>query len=150
VVVVLTGHNLHMSNNKPISVKVKTDKLLTALKESLASRKEEMKAQDKADADFTKAIKEWETKVVDYIKSGKGKVTEVSQTHDWRKDTDNARVTITLPANLSYPTKDNALRATWEIKGEVEELENAIAILNMSDEEFVSTSTYKGVARLIK
>lgn len=139
-----------MSNNKPISVKVKTDKLLTALKESLASRKEEMKAQEKADADFTKAIKEWEAKVIDYIKSGKGKVTDVSQTHDWRKDTDNARVTVTLPANLSYPTKDNALRATWEVKSEVEELENAIAILNMSDEEFVSTSTYKGVARLIK
>jgi len=139
-----------MSNNKPISVKVKTDKLLTALKESLASRKEEMKAQEKADADFTKAIKEWEAKVIDYIKSGKGKVTDVSQTHDWRKDTDNARVTVTLPANLSYPEKNNALRATWEVKSEVEELENAIAILNMSDEEFVSTSTYKGVARLIK
>jgi hypothetical protein len=38
----------------------------------------------------------------------------------------------------------------WSLNSDIEELENAIALLKMTDEEFVSTSTYKGVARLIK
>lgn len=139
-----------MSNNKPISVKVKTDKLLTKLQETLASRKDEMKSHDKAEADHEKALKEWQEKVIDHIKSGKAKVSRVSHNHNWRSDTSEAEVTVALTASLAYPKQTNDLRAKWEIKNEIDELENAIALLKMSDEEFVSASTYKGVARLIK
>jgi hypothetical protein len=139
-----------MSNNKPISVKVKTVKLMTALTEALASRQKQLVAHDKAEADHKKSVKEWEAKILDLIKSGKAKVTSVSNNRNWRSETDEAQVMVTLPANLAYPKEDNNLPPVWQVKQEIEELENAIAILTMSDEEFVSTSTYKGVARLIK
>ena len=139
-----------MSNNKPISVKVKTDKLMTALTEALKARQKQLGAHDKADADHKKSVKEWEAKVIDYIKSGKAKVSSVSPNRNWRSETDEAQVMVNLPANLAFPKDDNDLPPMWQVKSEIEELENAIAILSMSDEEFVSTSTYKGVARLIK
>jgi hypothetical protein len=139
-----------MSNNKPISVKVKTDKLMTALTEALASRIEDTKAHAKADKDHEKTIKEWETKVIDYIKSGKAKITELNSSRNWRSETEEAKVTITLTASLAYPQRENDLRPMWELKQEIEELENAIALLKMSDDEYINASTYKGVARLIK
>jgi hypothetical protein len=139
-----------MSNNKPISVKVKTDKLMTALTEALTSRTEEAKAHAKAEKDYEKAIKEWETKVIDYIKSGKAKVSDISSSRNWRSETEEAKVTITLPASLAFPQRENNLRPLYELKMEIEELENALALLKMSDDEFINASTYKGVARLIK
>lgn len=150
MVVVLTRHNGDMSNNKPISVKVKTDKLMTALTEALTSRTEETKAHAKEEKDQEKAIKEWETKVIDYIKSGKAKVSDISTNRNWRSETEEAKVTITLPASLAFPQRENNLRPMYELKMEIEELENALALLKMSDDEFINASTYKGVARLIK
>lgn len=139
-----------MSNNKPISVKVKTDKIMTALSEALTARLDEVKAHAKADADHKKAVKEWETKVIAHIKEGKAKVSDVSHNTQWRTEAQEARVTLTLPASLVFPTNENSLRPEWQLRAEIEELENAIALLKMTDEEYVSTSTYKGVARLIK
>ena len=150
MVVVLTRHNRYMSNNKPISVKVKTDKLMTALTEALTSRTEEAKAHAKAEKDQEKAIKEWENKVIDYIKSGKAKVSDISTNRNWRSETEEAKVTISLTASLAFPQRENNLRPLYELKAEIEELENAIALLKMSDDEFINASTYKGVARLIK
>ena len=137
-----------MSNNKPISVKVKTDKLMTALTEALTSRTEEAKAHAKAEKDQEKAIKEWETKVIDHIKSGKAKVSDISTNRNWRSE--EAKVTISLSASLAFPQRENNLRPLYELKTEIEELENALALLKMSDDEFINASTYKGVARLIK
>lgn len=135
--------------HKPISVKVSRDKLMTSLTEALASRQKQLVAYDKAEADHDKAVKDWKNKVIDHIKSGKAKVSSVSINRNWRDDTDEAQVMVTLPANLALPKNQNEI-AVWMVKAEIEELENALAILKMSDEEFVSTSTYKGVARLIK
>ncbi len=123
---------------------------MTALTEALTSRTEETKAHAKADKDHEKAIKEWEIKVIDYIKSGKAKITELNSHRNWRLDTQEATVTITLTASLVYPQRENNLRPMWELKQEIEELENAIALLKMSDDEYINASTYKGVARLIK
>lgn len=139
-----------MATNKAISVKVKTDKLMTALTEALASRKKELAVSEKAEADHRKAIKDWESKVVEFIKTGKAKVSKVNHTRNWRNETEEAEVTITLTSALAFPKDESNNRSDWQVKAEIEELENAIAILAMSDEEFVSTSTYKGVARLIK
>lgn len=139
-----------MATSKAISVKVKTDKLMTALADALASRKKELEASEKAEADHEKAIKDWQSKVIDFIKSGKAKPTKVIHTRSWKTDTDEAEITITLTGAIAYPKNESNHRSDWQVKQEIEELENAIAILKMSDEEFVSTNTYKGVARLIK
>jgi hypothetical protein len=135
---------------KSINVKVSTKKVIDALQKALDERKAEQVAHKKADADYTKAKKDWESKIIDLIKSGKAKVSNISANRNWRLETEEASVTITLPASLSFPTNENALRPEWQLKQEIDELENAIAVLKMTDEEYVSTTTYKGVAQYIK
>ena len=53
---------------------------------------------------------------------------------------------ITLP---DEPQKDFESFNEWQYKEMVEEIENAIRILKMTDEEVVSTSTYNAIARYL-
>ena len=53
---------------------------------------------------------------------------------------------ITLP---DEPTKDYVQMNDWTYREQKEEIENAIRILKMTDEEVVSTSTYNAVARYL-
>jgi len=54
--------------------------------------------------------------------------------------------TITLPTE---PQKDFESFHDWQYKEMVEEIENAIRILKMTDEEVVSTSTYNSIAKYL-
>jgi hypothetical protein len=139
-----------MAQSKSINVKVSTAKVVKALETALAERKKMIADYDKAKEAHKKQIAEWEKSVIEHIKAGKSKVSAVSHNHNWRTDNHEANVTVTLPASLSFPENPRQDYADWQIKSDIEELENAIALLKMTDEEFVSTSTYKGVARLIK
>ena len=139
---------------KSINVKVSTKKVIEALQKALDSRKKQIADQAKAQEAHKKAIADWEKAVTEYVKSGKAKITEVGfQGNNWRMP-DNApklaRIEVALPANLPFPESPTAGYAEWQVKAEIDELENAIAVLRMTDEEVVSTSTYKGVAQYIK
>ena len=54
--------------------------------------------------------------------------------------------TIELPAE---PKKDFQTFHDWQYNEMVEEIENAIRILKMTDEEVVNTSTYNAIARYL-
>ena len=53
---------------------------------------------------------------------------------------------IDLPAE---PEREYKTMNDWQYREMVEEIENAIRILKMTDEEVVSTSTYQAVARYL-
>lgn len=139
---------------KSINVKVSTKKVIDALQKALDARKKQIADHAKAQENHKKAIADWEKAVAEYVKSGKAKITEVGyQGNNWRMP-DNApklaRIEVALPASLSFPEQEATGYAEWQVKSEIDELENAIAVLRMTDEEVVSTSTYKGVAQYIK
>ena len=58
-----------------------------------------------------------------------------------------------LPANSielpDEPKRDFIQINEWQYREQVEEIENAIRILKMTDEEVVSTSTYNAIARYL-
>ena len=54
--------------------------------------------------------------------------------------------TLELPAE---PKKDFMVLHEWQYREQKEEIENAIRILKMTDEEVVSTSTYNAIARYL-
>ncbi len=62
-------------------------------------------------------------------------------------------VSFTLPKGIvelpAEPEKDFDTYHDWQYKEMVEEIENAIRILKMTDEEVVSTSTYNAIARYL-
>jgi hypothetical protein len=139
-----------VAQSKSINVKVSTGKVVQALETALASRKKQIADWEKTQEDHKKKVTDWEKSVIDHIKSGKAKPTQVSEHRNWRNDTNEAHIVIVLPASLTYPNSPDKPRELWSVETDIEELENAIALLKMTDEEYVSTSTYKGVARLIK
>lgn len=139
-------------SNKPITIRVSTVKLLEALTKALAERKKVLTDQDKEAKAYEQATKEFQDSLAELFRSGKGKVVTVSKSYAHRYNNENNRyeLTIEFPASVKAPKEPEASNAKWQLNSDIEELENAIAILTLSDEEYVSTSTYKGVARFIK
>lgn len=135
---------------KPISVRVSKEKLLASLTNALEDRNKKVAAHNKAKSDHEKAVKDWEKKVIEAISAGKMKPKTVSHTRQWRTDDAIVGAEFAIPSSLAYPKEPESDYREWEVRNDIEELENAIAILKMTDEEMVSTSTYKGVARFIK
>jgi hypothetical protein len=139
-----------MAQQKSINVKVTTTKVVKALETALANRKKQLTDWDKAQENHKKQVADWEKSIIEHIKTGKAKVNDVSHNYNYGRDKEIARVEIDLPASLKYPASPDKPSDMWSVNSDIEELENAIALLKMTDDEYVSTSTYRGVARLIK
>lgn len=137
---------------KPISVKVSTKKVIDALSKALAERKKEVADNDKARKDHEKAVTEFRDTLAEMFRSGKGKVTQVNKASSYRYNEEHNKyeITVEFPASVKAPKEPEISNADWSLKSDIEELENAIAVLKMTDEETINTSTYKGVARFIK
>ena len=136
---------------KPISVKVSTKKVIDALEKALAERKKTVADNEKAKKEYEKAVTEFRDSLAEMFRSGKGKVTHVSKSHNFRYNEEQNRyeITVEFPASVKAPKEPESLN-DWAMKSDIEELENAVVILKMTDEETINTSTYKGVARFIK
>lgn len=137
-------------SNKPITIRVSTAKLLEALNKALAERKKQIATTEKEWKEYEQAVKDFQDSLADLFRSGKGKVTKVANANHWREEKNKYELTVEFPSSIKAPKEPESHRHDWSAKAEVEELENAIAILKLSDEEYASTSTYKGVARFIK
>jgi hypothetical protein len=137
---------------KPISVKVSTKKVIDALEKALGERKKEVAENEKARKDHEKAVTEFRDTLAEMFRSGKGKVTQVSKASSYRYNEENNKyeITVEFPASVKAPKEPEILNNDWSLKSDIEELENAVAVLKMTDEETINTSTYKGVARFIK
>ena len=136
-------------SNKPITIKVSTAKLLESLNKALNERKQKSTDIEKEWKEYDKSVIDFHNKLAEQFRSGKGKVTRVSKA-SWRDDGNKYELVVEFPSSIKPPTEPDTHRNDWGLKSEIEELENAIAILKLSDEEYASTSTYKGVARFIK
>jgi hypothetical protein len=139
-----------VAQSKSINVKVSTAKVVKALETALAERRKLLADNEKAQKEYNKAMTEFRDSVAELFRSGKGKVVNSHQVRGWGGSSANQwEITVEFPASMKAPESPTGI-VEWQVKADIEELENAIALLKMTDEEFVSTSTYKGVARLIK
>lgn len=143
-----------MSRSKPINVKVSTAKVLTALKEALDSRKKILADADNARKQYEKDKKDFLDQVGKMFRDGKGKVVSVDPYMAYRHHRDDETsprfsIIVEMPKTVKLPVEPEQEHSHWSVKAEIEELENAIKILSLTDEEYVSTNTYNGVARYI-
>jgi hypothetical protein len=137
-------------NGKSISVKIATTKVIKALENKLAQLKKDKANQKSNEEKFDKAQKAWNKEVAKLALAQIAKATDLtaSKRYDGRINVD-----FYLPANAlelpDEPEKDFESLHDWQYKEMVEEIENAIRILKMTDEEVVSTSTYNAIARYL-
>ena len=131
---------------RAISVKVATPKVIKALETKLADSKSAIANNEKKRKDYEKVEKAWSKEVADLVFKQIAKA-EVSAHENWRNE---VNVTISLPAgSIKLPAKPEIDLEQELGRYEVQEIENAIRILKMTDEETVNASTFKTIAQYL-
>ena len=139
-----------MARGKAISVKIATPKVIKALETKLAEINANYTNQEANEAKHKKAVEKWQKEVGKLSLSTIAKAQDVSAHTRYNGE---INVSFSLPAGTielpKEPEKDFDTIHQWQYKEIVEEIENAIRILKMTDEEVVNTSTYNAVARYL-
>ena len=140
-----------MAKSKAINVKIATTKVIKALETKLAQVKKDYAEQDVNEAKYEKAQEKWKKEV------GKWAIDRFSKAENLRTNYRSWNKTLNVDFDLTVSENDfpaepernfeTIHRHTYnEI---IEEIENAIRILKMTDEEVVSTSTYNSIAKYL-
>ena len=140
-----------MSRGKAINVKIATSKVIKALETKLAQVKKDFAEQGANEAKYNKAREKWQKEI------GKWAVANFSKAENIRTNYRNWNKTLNVDFDLivnetdfpAEPEKDFEVIHQHSYNEMKEEIENAIRILKMTDEEVVSTSTYNAIARYL-
>jgi hypothetical protein len=139
-----------MARQKAISVKIATPKVIKALETKLAQLQKDKANQKVNEEKFSKAQEKYNKEVAKLALDKIAKATDLSAHTRYNGE---IVVSFNLPAGTlqlpDEPKKDFDTYHEWQYKEMVEEIENAIRILKMTDEEVVSTSTYNAIARYL-
>ncbi len=141
-----------MARGKAISVKIPTQRVITALETKLAELEANYKTQDENEAKFQKAYKAWNEELVKYAIAQISRAENLRTNYrEWNKML-NVDFDIKVESGTDFPAEPE--RNFEQIhqhnyREQKEEMSNAIRILKMTDEETVSTSTYQAVARYL-
>lgn len=135
--------------SKTVNVRVAKGKLLKALKEALDRKVEEANNHAKAEKAQKQAIADIKKSVAALVKSGKLTPKEVSFPYNYRYQNEEINeVTVTFSHKISFPKLESDFSEHRNREAQ-EELSNAIRVLELSDEEYVRTSSYGAVAKYL-
>lgn len=133
--------------SKSLSVKVSTAKLIKALESALAKREKEAADYKKARAEYEKEHKEFVKSLASLIGTNKVTLKDTSfREKGWKTDLPEVEFTFTLNSSVKVPKEPDRFYGNDR---ECDEIRNAISILKMTDDEYVGTNTYKGVAQYL-
>ena len=137
-------------NGKSINVKIATAKVIKALENKLEQIKKDKANQKSNEEKFDKAKEKYGKEVAKLALAKISKAEDLSASTRWNG---SVSVSFNLPAGTielpKEPERDFESVTDWQYKEMVDEIENAIRILKMTDEETVSTSTYNTIARYL-
>jgi len=140
-----------MARSKPISVKIATAKVIKALETRLAETKANYAKQDENEAKFQLKLDAWKKELFAFAIANLDKA-ENPRTN-YRSYSQNLNVDFDISVKEGEfpkePEKDYEEIHRHTYNEMVEEMSNAIRILQMTDEEVVSTSTYNAIARYL-
>ena len=135
---------------KAINVKVARTKVIKALEETLDKLEKAWAKDEKARKEYEKAETEYNKKVAELALKQMAKAENIRVNTRWNGE---INVDFNLPAgSVKMPTEVKQPETTthkYEYENQKREMENAIRILKLSDEEVVSTSTYQAVAQYL-
>jgi hypothetical protein len=140
-----------MARGKAINVKIATPKVIKALETKLAEIKKAYAEQGANEAKYQKAREKWQKEI------GKWAIEHFSKAENIRTNYRQWNKTLNVDFDLivnetdfpTEPEKDFEVIHQHTYNEMKEEIENAIRILKMTDEEVVSTSTYNAIARYL-
>lgn len=125
-----------------MKVKIPVKVVIESLEARLNKNAEEQEENKRLEHAHSLALKAWVNKLTDL-----GLIAENASVNRWS----DREVTITykVPDGVSIPQEPKRDYATTLGGWEVQEIENAIRILNLTQDEFVSASTMKQIGRFL-
>ena len=140
-----------MARGKAIPVKIATPKIIKALETKLAELNANYASQEANEAKFQKAQEKYKKELIAYA------VTNIKKAENFRTNYRSWNNQLNIDFDLTVSESDLPTSPEREFeqigshtyKEMKEEIENAIRILKMTDEEVVNTSTYNAVARYL-
>jgi hypothetical protein len=139
------------TRSKAISVKIATPKVIKALEASLVKLESDYASQEAIETKYQKAYEKYKKELIDYA------VANIKKAENFRTNYRNWNNTLNIDFDLTVAEKDMPAEPKKDFESighhtyreQKAEIENAIRILKMTDEETVSTSTYQAVARYL-
>jgi hypothetical protein len=128
---------------RPISVKVATHKVISALEAKLAEDVANVAHNKKAEADHKIALEAYYKSIVNNF-ADKLEIHNVNTR--WNGQIE---VTYNKTSEFIVPEQPTLDRLSTLGTYEVQEIENAIRILKMTDEEVVNATTFKSIAQYL-
>jgi len=140
-----------MARGKAIQVKIPTAKIITALEAKLAKTKSDYSKQDEYEAKYKLAKDAWQKELGAWAIANFSKAQDLRTNYRLYSKTLNVDFDITTDGKdfPQEPEKDYDEIHRHTYTEMVEEIENAIRILKMTEEETVNTSTYNAIARYL-
>jgi len=140
-----------MARSKAISVKVATPKVIKALEGALAKLEADYASQETNEAKYQKEYEKYRKALVDYAIANIKKAENFRTNYrSWNNNLNiDFDITVSEKDLPKEPVKDFESISIYNYREQKEEISNAIRILQMTDEEVVSTSTYQAVARYL-
>jgi len=139
------------TRGKAINVKIATSKVITALENRLAQLEANYKKQDENEAKYQDLFNAWKKDLFSFAIANIDKAQNVRTNYRSWNNNLNVDFDLTVKENEfpAEPTRDFEQIHQHTYNEQKEEMENAIRILKMTDEETVSTSTYNAIARYL-
>ena len=139
------------TRGKAIQVKIATTKVIKALEAKLAQLEADYTKQDENEAKYQKAREKWSKELAKFA------VAQISKAENIRTNYRNWNSTLNVDFDLilkegdfpKEPEKDFEQIHSHTYREMKDEMENAIRILKMTDEEVVNASTYNAIARYL-
>ena len=137
--------------SRAITVKVATPKVIKALEGRLAELEKNYASQEANEAKFQKKLEAWRKEI------GKWAIANFSKAENLRTNYRSYNKTLNVDFDITCngkdfpaePEKDYEEIHRHTYNEMCEEMDNAIRILKMTDEEVVNTSTYNAIARYL-
>ena len=140
-----------MARGKAIQVKIPTAKIISALEARLAKTKADYAKQDEYEAKYKLAKEAWQKELGAWAMANFSKAQDLRT--NWRAWNKTLNVDFDIITDgTDFPQEpeiDYEVIHRHTYTEMVEEMENAIRILKMTEEEVVNTSTYNAVARYL-
>ena len=138
-------------NGRTINVKIPTQKVIKALEDRLSVIKAEYKIQDELEAKYQKSMDKWRKEVIKFAMDNVAKAENLRTNYRGWASTLNVDFDLSVKESEfpKEPERTYEVMASHIYKDTVDEIENAIRILKLTDEEVVSTSTYNSIARYL-
>jgi hypothetical protein len=138
-------------NGKSISVKIATPKVIKALETRLAELETNYANQEANEAKYTKAFEKYKKELIAYA------VANIKKAENFRTNYRTWNNTLNIDFDLTVteselpkePQREFEQMGRHTYLEQKQEIENAIRILKMTDEEVVNTSTYNAIARYL-